>query len=64
MEKKSTYTLPTIKIYAPDIETICGVKMSEAQGNTGYDDISNIGGDDDDVVPPSSNNIWYDGNEE
>jgi hypothetical protein len=66
MKKKMKYNQPLTKIYVPCLEDICGVKLSEAGGNTGYDDISDIGYDDGgsgNVVPPTSNSIWFDGEE-
>ncbi len=63
MKKKSIYMPPVVETYIADFENLCGVKMSEAKGKTGYEDISDIGGNDDEYVAPTSNNIWFDGDD-
>ena len=63
MKKKSTYIAPLTEIFIVEITEFCGVKFSKAEGKSGYDDISTIGGDDDDNIAPTSNNIWFDADE-
>ena len=64
MKKKTVYFSPLTEIFEVNIENLCGVRLSDVEGKSEYDDISTIGGNDDDDVAPAVNNIWFDEDED